>query len=255
MLLRILADHCVSHTSEADLTTLVRLVREVDRTPSTQDLCEVLSRMGVARAGTPAPPDVEVGHGQGAACREKIDSAYALTETKACVKVVGATYGSRVGQKRESIYKECLRPLAMRAHRAVIYDRYCAENLRNNGQASGTAWLINRLLADGIPQIEVLTTCRSSGDAATIRGLASGLFSPDVRFRLGPQSVASHDRHIRFQFGVNRAAIAVGIAAGIGNVFGRDVASEVFDIYQIRAGRARDREVDLAKAADRWEAP
>jgi len=109
---------------------------------------------------------------------------------------------------------------------AVIVDRYAGKSLYENGNASGLAWLGERLLVDGVQRIVLVTASGPVSDTQIgtgIQNLGNAALRAALRVELRPDGRFkrfAHDRFILLQAGRVASAYSVGkgLAAFEGNV-------------------------------------
>ena len=160
---------------------------------------------------------------------------------------------------REEVFNDYFLPLASTAWSVVVFDRYLAQDLAQNGAESGSAWFLRRLARAGIREVLLLSvSSQFRADDVLARCMSVCKIPSDmtVKVVVAIDSVLhgkAHDRHIRFRYGPQRKSTALVLGKGT-QIFSQSVVQDAYSIMYDGPKNAQDRENLISKSRSRTEA-
>lgn len=149
------------------------------------------------------------------------------------------------GESRNSVFDRRIAPLARTSSRVSIYDPYVASSALD-GRSAPARWLLGRLIREGIPEIELLSSSTTDDDqvADEMRRWVVGRRSHQrCRLVLTRQSRQQHDRHLRFTYGPRSRGVAISLGKGVESFQLAMTGTEAMTVEDARTAREREQAV------------
>ena len=243
LLCRSLIDDLVVLANDRDLADAMKVIRSSSlRTQTRTTLVEALRRAPVARPDCLAQADVVVGIETG-------ESEVAIDALSRCQALETVLLHMRRpiarGESRDTVFDRRIAPLARTAQKVFVYDPYVASSALSE-RSDSARWLLGRLLREGVPEIEFLSSTTSDDDTVVDRmrnWVAGRRRSQICRLVLTSQSQQQHDRHLRFTYGPEKRGIAISLGRGVDSFQSTMTGTEAMTIEDAWTAREREQAV------------